>query len=218
MPESGPVDNLLSCHTCQLTLEVTGPIPHKHHICCPRCGTTVHRRIPGSLQKTAALVIAGFILFIPANLLPVMTVTMMGSTKPDTIFDGVVQLFQGGMWGIGLLLFTASIVVPLMKLVGLAFLVISVYLKWTWNPYERTRLYAVISFIGRWSMLDVFTLSLLAGLVQLGHLATIVPGEGAFAFAAVVVITLFASKTFDPRLIWDVNNPSQSTSEKTHHA
>ncbi len=210
MPEPSPVNRLLSCHDCNLTLEAAPPAPHGHHIGCPRCGASVHPRIPNSLQRTSALVITGFILFIPANLLPVMTVTMMGSSQPDTIFSGVVQLFQGGMWAIGLLLFTASIIVPLMKLVGLAFLVLSVHRKWKWSPYERTRLYAVIAFIGRWSMLDVFTLSLLVGLVQLGNLATITPGVGAYAFAAVVVITLFASHSFDPRLIWDVDHTTRN--------
>lgn len=160
-------------------------------------------RKPASIQRTWALVITALVLYIPANLLPIMTMDYMGNTEADTIFAGVKSLFASGMWLVGLLIFCASITIPLMKLLGLAFLLISVQGSWHWRLQDRTRLYRVINLIGRWSMLDVFLLSILVGLVQLGNIATIVPGLGAYAFASVVVITMFATRCFDPRLIWD---------------
>lgn len=170
---------------------------------CPTCGAKLSHRKEKSLTRTWALVLTGIILYIPANLFPIMTVEMLGSTEPETIFSGVTQLFQSGMWAIGLLVFCASITVPLMKLIGLTILLITVHYRRIDNLRDRTRIYRIIEFIGRWSMLDVFLLSILVAVVNLGGVATISPEIGMIFFATVVVITMFAANSFDPRLLWD---------------
>ncbi len=133
-----------------------------------------------------------------------MTVTYLGSGSPDTILSGVIHMISGGDWLIAMLVFFASIVVPMLKLIILGFLAWSVQIKSAWRPRDRTRLYRLIEAIGRWSMLDIFAISVLVALVQLGSIATIEGNIGATAFGAVVVLTLLASQSFDPRLIWDV--------------
>ena len=196
-----------SCEVCQLLVEIPGDGTQRME--CPRCHATLHQRRPNSLTRTTALVIAGFILYVPANLYPVMTIELLGRPEPNTIFTGVKELFQSGMWEIGLLVFTASILVPLMKLVGLSYLLVGVYrARRGVRPSnklrrERTRLFRAIEFVGRWSMLDMFLLSMLVALVRFGAIASIDPGIGATSFAMVVVITMFAAASFDPRLIWD---------------
>jgi paraquat-inducible protein A len=142
-------------------------------------------------------------LYVPANLLPVMTVTSFGKGEPDTILSGVKVLIEAGMWPIALLVFFASITVPVLKLLGLSFLLISVQRRSAWRPRDRTFLYRIIESVGRWSMVDIFMISILVALVDLGSIATIQPGPGAIAFAAVVIITMIASMAFEPRLIWD---------------
>ena len=157
-----------------------------------------------SLSRTWALLIAAYLLYIPANLLPVSTIVYLGNGQPDTIMSGVVALFQHGDAPIALLLFTASIAVPMLKLATLTFLLLSVHFRLQWKPRDRTQMYRLIETIGRWSMLDIFVISLLVALVQLQALATIHAGPGAVAFCAVVVLTMFAAESFDPRLMWDV--------------
>ena len=196
-----------ACEICELLVAV--PPEGGARLECPRCHATLHVRRPDSLHRTTALVIAGFILYVPANLYPVMTIELLGRPDPNTIFTGVQELFQSGMWEIGLLVFTASILVPLMKLVGLSYLLIGVYrarrgaMPANKLRRERTRLFRAIEFVGRWSMLDMFLLSMLVALVRFGAIASIDPGIGATSFALVVVITMFAAASFDPRLIWD---------------
>lgn len=170
---------------------------------CPTCGASLESRIPGSLTRTWALVLTGFILYLPANIYPVMTFEMLGSGQPDTIMSGVVQLFQSDMWAIALLVLCASIVVPLAKLIGLTYLLLSVRRARRDRTPDRTRLFRVIELIGRWSMLDVFLVSILIAVVDLGQIASITPDIGAVFFASVVVVTMFAAKTFDPRVLWD---------------
>jgi paraquat-inducible protein A len=170
---------------------------------CPRCGGKVRRRKPQSIQRTWALVFAATVFYLPANLYPVLIVDMLGNSEPDTILSGVVALMEAGMWEVAALIFFASITVPVLKLVGLSFLLISVQRRSRWRTRERTRLYRLIEGIGRWSMIDMFMVSIVAALVQLGAVATINPGTGAVCFATVVVITIFAASSFDPRLIWD---------------
>ena len=136
-------------------------------------------------------------------LAPVMTVTSLGQTQSDTIFSGVVFLFTHGMLPLAAILFIASIFVPLLKLLILIFLLVSVQLRSRWRPRDRTRLYRVTELVGRWSMVDVFVVALMAALVQVGALATIEPGGGALAFATVVILTMLAAMSFDARLIWD---------------
>jgi paraquat-inducible protein A len=143
------------------------------------------------------------ILLIPANVYPVMTVIRFGQGEPSTILSGVLHLIESGMWGLAMIVFVASIVVPVMKLTILFFLLISVHKKSIWRPRDRTLLYRVTEMVGAWSMVDIFLIGLLSSLVSLNSLSTIRPGIGAIFFAGVVVITMFAAHSFDPRLIWD---------------
>lgn len=163
----------------------------------------MHARKPDSLTRTWALTLTAYILYIPANLLPVMTVTMSGRGEPDTIMSGVKELLLGGMWPLALLVFFASITVPVLKLLILTYLLISVQFRSQWRPRERTVLYRITESVGRWSMIDIFVIAILVALVKLGALATIDAGAGAVAFGGVVVTTMFAAMSFDPRLIWD---------------
>ena len=149
------------------------------------------------------MLLAAAVLYIPANLLPVMTIVSFGASQPATILTGVRDLAGAGMWPVAVLVFVASITIPMVKLISLSFLLISVQLGSRWRPRDRTRLYRMIDGIGRWSMIDVFMISILVALIQMAQIATIEPGVGAICFAAVVVITMLATASFDPRLIWD---------------
>lgn len=170
---------------------------------CERCGAPLSRRKPDSLNRTWALVVAGLLLYLPANALPALTVISFGQGAPSTILGGVAELMNGEDWPLALLIFTASVAVPVLKLLGLTGLLISVQRRWRGRLLDRTRLYRVIEFIGRWSMIDVFVAALLTALVTLGRVATIEPGFGILAFGGVVVMTMFAAESFDPRLMWD---------------
>ena len=195
--------SLLSCHSCNLLSKMSGSHGHAHAL-CPRCGAPLHQRKTNSLTRTWALVIAAFIFYIPANVLPITVVTSLGKTQADTIMSGVLYFMLTGMWPIALVIFVASVAVPLIKLFVLSFLLISVQRKWKWRPKDRTRLYRIAEAVGRWSMVDIFVVTILVALVKLGGLATIDAGPAASYFAAVVVTTIFAAMSFDPRLIWDV--------------
>jgi len=203
---------LVGCHACDLVSQLR-PAPKGGRLLCPRCGAAVHRRKPNSLARTWALVLTATILYIPANLFPVMTVISFGKGAPDTILSGVVHLIEGGMWPLALLVFFASITVPVLKLLGLSYLLISVQRKSQWRPRDRTRLYRITEAVGRWSMIDIFMISILVALVKLGSIATIEPGVGATSFAGVVMITMIAAMSFDPRLIWD---SLESENERTN--
>lgn len=194
--------SLLACSVCGLVCRSPDARPDRTRQ-CPRCGAGLHFRKPDSLARTTALLAAAAILYIPANAFPMMTVVSFGRRTTDTIFSGVIHLAQSGMWPIALLVFFASIVVPVLKLVILGGLVISVHRRSPWRRRQRTRLYRLTETIGRWSMVDIFMMSILAALVRLEAIATIEPGVGATAFAAVVILTMLAATTFDPRLIWD---------------
>jgi paraquat-inducible protein A len=163
----------------------------------------LHQRKPNSIARTWALVLAALIFYIPANVLPITMTTSMGKVQADTIMSGVIYFMKTGSWGIALVIFIASIFVPLLKLLILSYLLISVQRKSNWRPRDRTRLYRITEVIGRWSMLDIFVITILVALVKLGALAAIEAGPAAVFFAAVVVITIFAAMSFDPRLIWD---------------
>lgn len=191
---------LCACHVCGL---VSRPPARGEELACSRCGAPLHPRKPHSLARTWALLIAAAILFVPANLLPVMETGSLFGAQRDTIMSGVIYLWVSGSWPLAALVFFASIVVPLAKLSILTLLAASVQFRATWLPYERTRLYRMIEFIGRWSMLDIYVVTILAALVRLQSLATIKAGPGAIAFGAVVVLTMLASMAFDPRLMWD---------------
>jgi paraquat-inducible protein A len=192
----------ISCHSCHLLCRINFSKVGESLV-CPRCGSTLHQRKPNSLKRTWALVLAAVIFYIPANLLPVTVVISFGKAQADTIMSGVIYFVATGMWPIALVIFVASILVPMLKLSILIFLLISVRRKSTWRPKDRTRLYRITEAVGRWSMVDIYVVTILVALVNLGNLATIKAGPGAGFFAAVVVITILAAMSFDPRLIWD---------------
>ena len=189
---------ILNCHTCGFLSLHTGELQT-----CHRCTSSLHHRKHNSIEATWALFASALILLIPANVYPVMTVIRFGQGEPSTILSGVLHLIESGMWGLAMIVFVASIVVPVMKLTILFFLLISVHKKSIWRPRDRTLLYRVTEIVGAWSMVDIFLIGLLSSLVRLDSLSTIRPGIGAIFFAGVVVITMFAAHSFDPRLIWD---------------
>ena len=191
---------LFSCGACGL---LCAP-PRQGGPCyCPRCGAAVHVRKPNSIAKTWAYLIAAYILYIPANLLPIMETRSLLGDQGDTIMSGIVFLWVSGSWPLALLVFFASIVIPMLKLVALTILAISVQRKSSWQPHQRASLYRFVELVGRWSMLDIYVATLLVALVQFKSFATIQAGPGAVAFGAVVVLTLFSANSFDPRFIWD---------------
>jgi len=194
--------DLARCHDCGFAVRLARA---DHHAAarCPRCGAAVHRRKPDSLNRTWALVITAAMLYIPANLFPVMTVISLGKAQSDTILSGAIYLLVHGMWPLALIVVFASVIVPLLKLIALAFLLISVQKGSRWRPAERTKLYRIVEGVGRWSMTDIYVVTILVALVSLGNLATIEAGVGAIYFAGVVVATMLAAESFDPRLIWD---------------
>jgi len=192
----------ISCHSCHLLCRINFSKIGKSLV-CPRCGSTLHQRKPNSLKRTWALVLTAIVFYIPANLLPVTVVISFGKSQSDTIMSGVIYFIASGMWPIALIIFVASILVPMLKLIILTFLLITVQRKSAWRPKDRTRLYRITEAVGRWSMVDIYVVTILVALVNLGNLATIKAGPGAGFFAAVVVITMFAAMSFDPRLIWD---------------
>ncbi|KAF0861833.1 paraquat-inducible protein A [Pseudomonas sp. LD120] len=170
---------------------------------CSRCGASVHPRRPNSILRTWALLLTAAILYIPANVLPIMTVSSLGQGEPSTIMSGVIQLVQHGMFPIAAVVFVASILVPTFKLVGIALLLFSVQRHQPLSARQRIIMYRFIEFIGRWSMLDIFVIAILVAVVNFGRLASIEANLGAVAFASVVILTMLAAVTFDPRLIWD---------------
>jgi paraquat-inducible protein A len=207
-PVPRPDEPVLNCHTCALLTPVSSG---KHR--CPRCSAPLHFRKEDSINRTWALIFSATLLLIPANVYPVMTVIRFGQGDPDTILSGVMKLISGGMWGLALIVFFASIVVPVLKLIVLSFLLISIRNRSHWRLRDRTFLYRVTETVGAWSMVDIYLVGLLAALVSLDALSTIRPEPGAIFFAGVVVITMFAARTFDPRLIWDSAGPAPAAED-----
>jgi paraquat-inducible protein A len=175
---------------------------------CYRCGSTVERRRVNSLATTGALSLAALIFYLPANLYPILRMNYYGAHTENTIWDGCVRLFQDGQWLVATIVFLASIMIPLCKLLGLFFLVVTAKVKSTRWQRERTRVSQIIEVIGPWAMLDVFLLAILVALVRLKELATVLPGPGLLPFTAVVVLTILASASFDPKLIWNAQEKS----------
>ncbi len=194
---------LVACRSCHKLLRQPHALGRGDHLRCPRCGASVHPRIPNSVSRTWALLIAAMLLYIPANTLPVMSVVMFGRGEPDTILSGVQQLIVAGLWPLAVIVFVASIFVPVLKLAVMSWLLWGVQRQSEWRRVDRARLFRVTEFVGRWSMVDIFVIAILAALVQFGNLASIEAGPGSLSFAAVVVLTMFAAHSFDPRLIWD---------------
>ena len=200
IPLTAAQAGFVSCEDCAL---LSRPASVEEPGYCPRCGAELASRHHHSIQYTWALVIAAAICYIPANVLPVLSTTTLGSTDSDTIMGGVVFLYTSGSWPLALIVLIASVMVPLGKLVALSYLLITVQRGSIKNNRERTRLYRMVEFIGRWSMLDVFVDTFTVALVQLSPLMAVEPGPGVVFFAAVVVLTMIAAESFDPRLIWD---------------
>ena len=192
--------HLLACDACGLLCR---PARHRKDGDCPRCAARLSSRIPYSVMRTWAFLLAAYILYIPANLLPIMETRSLFGVQSDTIMSGVVFLWVSGSWSLALIVFVASILVPLFKLLSLTLLTLSVQRRSAWQPQQRAWLYRAVEAIGRWSMLDIYVVALMVALVQINTLAHIEAGGGAAAFGAVVVLTIFAAKSFDPRLIWD---------------
>lgn len=193
---------LVHCHICEKLVK-SESVKNKHKAVCSRCGAALHMRLPKSISRTWAFLIASIIMYIPANMLPIMTVQNMGKGEPHTIVGGIIVLIDSDMLPIAFLVFVASLIVPLLKMVGIALLLISVQYRWQVTPHHRTKLFRIIEFVGRWSMLDIFMISILVAMVNLGGLAKVYADAGATAFASVVVLTMLAAISFDSRLIWD---------------
>lgn len=200
----------IACHSCGLLSRPSGARPR-----CPRCGAALHARKPNSVARTWAFVLGAAILYIPANYYPVLTVVQLGASAPSTILGGVIELIQARDWPLAAIVFLASLAIPILKLAALAAMLVATELHAARWLRERTTLFAITEFIGRWSMIDIFMESLLGALVQFGALVTIAPGIGAVSFCAVVILTMFAAESFDPRLMWDaarVAEPGRGTS------
>jgi paraquat-inducible protein A len=189
-----------SCHGCGLLVQEAAKEPQKK---CSRCGAPLHYRNANSLNRTWALLITAIIFYIPANLMPITLTTALGKTEGDTIMQGVIYFLFHGDWPVALVIFTASILVPILKMAALIYLLVSVQRHSPHRPLQRTKIYRMVEFVGRWSMIDVFVVTIMVALVQLGAVASISAGSGAIFFCAVVIITMLAAESFDPRLIWD---------------
>lgn len=194
-----------SCHHCQALICSTLA---KDIGRCPRCNTKLHQRVENSEQKTLALLITAAIFYIPANTLPILHSTTLGEVKADTIFSGAVYMFQSGAWFVGLVIVLASVVVPLAKMMIMGYLLWSVRHRSKLTARTQIQLYRITEFIGRWSMIDVFVVISLVAMVQFGILANIETGSAVLPFAIVVILTMIAAETFDPRLIWDKQESS----------
>jgi len=205
---------LVSCHTCNLVSRAD-----EDEAICPRCGSRVRFRMAGSIGHSWAFLIAAMILYIPANTLPMMLTSSLFGSSDDTIISGVLFLWEDGSWYLALIVFVASILVPIGKMLALVILLLSVQFPGVQLTLGRrarlARTYRIIASIGRWSMLDIYVVGLLATVVQLTALASVRAGPAALAFGAVVVLTMLATESFDPRLIWD-SAQNGDTAEETN--
>ena len=208
---------LVQCHHCALLVrapqppagQAPGQAMDKHlRAACPRCGGGLHRRRPHSIGRAWALLLAAVLLYIPANVRPIMTVTTLGRGQPNTILSGVMELVAADMWPVALVVFVASVVVPVAKLSILSYLLLSVQRASPRRRRDRTRLYRLTELVGRWSMVDIYVVAILSALVKLGAVADIDAGPAGIPFAAVVILTMLAASSFDPRLIWDNGDPT----------
>ncbi len=195
---SALAQGLVRCHDCGCLSRLDAQISH-----CSVCGSHLHQRTPQSLQRCLAFLLSSYALYLPANIFPIMTVTQLSVTEKHTIIGGIFALIDKDMLPIAILVFVASILVPLLKLLGLSLLLLNIHYRWQRNARLWTQLYRIIAFVGRWSMLDIFMISILVAVVDLGGVSKVLAGPAATAFAAVVVLTMFAAMSFDPRLIWD---------------
>jgi paraquat-inducible protein A len=207
---TGLGEGFASCEACGLLSRPSGAEAPGE---CPRCGAELEFRRPDAVQRTWALVIAAAVCYLPANILPVMTTTTFRGSEPDTILSGVVLLYKTGSWHLALLVLIASVMIPLAKLGALAYLLITVQRGSPRNHRDRTRLYRLLEIVGRWSMLDVFVVTYTVALIRFEPLMSMGPSTGVLFFAAVVILTIFAAESFDPRLIWDSSQGKQETND-----
>lgn len=203
---------LAGCHTCHRVSPVSGKN-------CPRCGTRLHLRKPASIQNTVALMSAATALYIPSHMLPIMTVVELGDVTHNTIIGGMMTFWRTGAYPIAIVIFTASILIPLLKIVALTWLCAAATGKVHPSPAALGRIYWFTELLGRWSMIDIFVVGILVSIVQLGNYMTITPGPGALAFAGVVMLTMFAAMSFEPRMLWDrldelEADPPQTTTQE----
>jgi len=197
------MDSLIACDVCGLVQRVESLRPGVV-VQCARCGSVLMKPRTNSLDRTAAFSLAALMLYVPANIYPILRMEFHGVFSENTVWDGCVRLFQDGQWLVAIIVFLASIMIPLLKLLGLFYLVITTKMGFERAQLERTRIYRIIDVIGPWAMLDVFLLAILVSLVKLGRIATVTPGPGLLAFALVVVFTILASTSFEPRMIWEM--------------
>jgi paraquat-inducible protein A len=202
---------LQSCETCGL---LSRPATTESEGRCPRCAEELSFRKHDSIQRTWAYVLAAAICYIPANILPVLTTTTAAGPESDTILQGVVLLWSPTGWPLSIIVLVASIMIPSAKILALIYLLVSVHRGSTSNNHQRVRMYRMVEFIGRWSMVDVFVDTFTAALIQLQPLMSVEPGPGLFFFAAVVVFTMLAVESFDPRLIWDSMSSGDASSNE----
>ncbi len=193
---------LILCHDCEKLIDCAD-MPPDGYLSCPRCHADIHFRKPHSIARTWALIITSAILLIPANFLPIMRVNFLGTSKYSTIMDGIIYFFHEKEYGIGLIIFVASILVPLFKIIGMSIILLSIRFKWKGWLVHKSAMFRFIEFIGRWSMLDIFVIALMSTLVDFGFFTSTQAAPAASYFTAVVLCTMFAALTFDTRLLWD---------------
>jgi paraquat-inducible protein A len=201
---------LAGCHTCGRVSPVSDGK-------CPRCGSRLHLRKEGSVRNTMALMMAAAALYIPSHLLPIMTVVEVGEVTHNTIISGMLRFWRSGAYPIAIVIFTASILIPLLKIISLSWLCAAVTGRVRPSPKTLGRLYWFTEILGRWSMVDIFVVGILVSLVQLGNYMTITPGPGALAFAGVVMLTMLAAMSFEPRLLWDRLDEIHTASDSNHN-
>ncbi len=190
------------CHDCGKLIQATITGAGERQV-CPRCHSTLHFRFPNSITKSWALIICAAILIIPANVLPIMYVDFLGTGSYSTIMDGIIYFFHSGEYGIGLIIFFASVLVPVFKIIGMTMILLSIHFKWKSWLRHKAIMFRVIQFIGRWSMLDIFVIAVMSALLHFGVLTSTEAAPAASYFTAVVVCSMFAATAFDPRLLWD---------------
>jgi paraquat-inducible protein A len=195
---------LAGCRACGRVATIGTPV-------CPRCGSALHSRIPASLQRVLAWLLVGLMCYVPANLLPMLRTRTFGRETDSTIVGGVIELAHHGAWDIAIVVFVASVVIPISKFTVIVYLVYSIRFRVTLDVHTRVRLYEIVALLGRWSMIDVFVVAILTALVQLGFIASINPGSAAVFFALSVAFTMLAAQSLDPRLIWDSTEPEAVT-------
>lgn len=200
-PGSAAARGLALCHAC-------GRVDAIEQEYCPRCGARLHLRHPASLQRTLALTLSAFLLYFPANLLPILKVESITGTQTNTIIGGVIQFWQTKDYPVAIIIFTASVMIPVLKIIALLWLCLAARLGR--HPFGMTRLYRITEMVGRWSMVDIFVVAILVAVVQLGSVISIHVGHAALSFASVVILTMLAAISFDPRLIWDAAAEKQS--------